>query len=147
MSDERASFMKSTHSLSAADQLNALASTARGDKNRNLDLDDGENESHSSQSLRQRPDSMRPSTAGSGSRNSARNSWRESRNRVGPSPFAADAPRNSPLNPGSGRNSPAKQMSVHPPPSMSEYSGPPSPGLRSPNSASPWQRGAGYDHA
>ncbi|KAH6657370.1 calcium spray protein [Truncatella angustata] len=142
MSDERASFMKSMNSLSAADQLNALASTARGEKGHGLDLDDGENESNSSQSGHRH--SMRPSTAGSGP---SRSSWRDSRTRVGPSPFATDAHRNSPLNPTSGRNSPTNHLSINPPASTNGHNGPPSPEVRSPNNSSPWQRGAGYDHA
>ncbi|KAK9425731.1 putative Calcium spray protein [Seiridium unicorne] len=144
MSDERSSFMKSTHSLSAADQLDALASTARGEKHHGLDLDDDENATNSSHSLQRRPDSMRSSTVGSGSRNS----WRDSRTRVGPSPFAnAEAHRSSPLNPVSGTDAPAKQLGIQPSQGADGYSGPPSPALRSPNSPSPWQRGAGYDHA
>ncbi|KAI1872060.1 uncharacterized protein JN550_004263 [Neoarthrinium moseri] len=146
MSDERASFMKSTHSLSAANQLDALASTARGEKTHGIGLDDDEGDrSASSQSLQRRPESMaRPSTGTS----AGHNSWRDSRSRIAPTlPFAGNGHGASPLNPGSGRNSPIKQLHVQSPPAASTHSGPPSPAYRSQNNSSPWQRGAGYDHA
>ncbi|KAH8682202.1 calcium spray protein [Xylariales sp. PMI_506] len=117
MSDERASFMKSSQSLSAANQLDALASTARGEKVHGLDLDDDGNESGSVHSFPRH--SLRPSTANSGSRSS----YRESRTHAGPSvPFAPSSHLNPSVN----------------------GSVPPSP-VRSKQNASPWQRGAGYD--
>ena len=56
MSDDRASFMKSSTQLNTTTELDALAATARGDKagyKQGLDLDD-DNESISSDSLRRR---------------------------------------------------------------------------------------------
>ncbi|KAF3023468.1 hypothetical protein E8E14_002382 [Neopestalotiopsis sp. 37M] len=141
MSDERASFMKSSHSLSATDQLDALASTARGEKNQRLDLDEGEDEPNMAHSLHHRPESLRPSTAGS-------SSWRGSRSRVDMAAFGASTEplRHSPLHTASGRNSPAKQGGMNPLPTVGDAA-PPSPAIRSQHSPSPWQRGAGYDHA
>ncbi|KAI0126369.1 hypothetical protein BJ170DRAFT_403321 [Xylariales sp. AK1849] len=144
MSDERASFMKSSHSLSAADQLNALASTARGEKNHGLDLDDDGGESMSSNSLRYGFGAARgslPSTA------TSRDSWRDSRVRVGPTTSFATEAQRSPLNPGSGRSSPVKQTEGPFHDAGEAYSGPPSPTSGAQNSSSPWQRGAGYEHA
>lgn len=137
MSDERASFMKSSHSLSATDQLDALASTARGEKNQRLDLDEGEDEPEVAHSLGRRPGSMRPSTAGS-------SSWRGSRERIGPAGFAASTEplRHSPLHTASGRNSPAKQGGMNALPTVGDAAA-----SRAQHNSSPWQRGAGYDHA
>ncbi|RMJ03482.1 hypothetical protein BHE90_015521 [Fusarium euwallaceae] len=140
MADDRASFMKSQTQLNTTTELDALAATARGDKtgyNKHLDLD--EEDSMSSESLRRRA---------------------EMNNQSQSSFHRGDAPPRSPVNPSmplfpaDGRpQSPFRSAS----PSPYQQSGSPlvqqrsnnnsSPGgYRSQNSASPWQRGAGYDH-
>ncbi|KAM6507540.1 putative flavin carrier protein 3 [Fusarium solani] len=140
MADDRASFMKSQTQLNTTTELDALAATARGDKtgyNKHLDLD--EEDSMSSESLRRRA---------------------EMNNQSQSSFHRGDAPPRSPVNPSmplfpaDGRpQSPFRSAS----PSPYQQSGSPlvqqrsnnnsSPGgYRSQNNASPWQRGAGYDH-
>jgi hypothetical protein len=129
MSDERASFMKSSQSLSAANQLDALATTARGEKNHGMDLEGDESSYASAQ--------PRPDTAHS------------IRSRHGPVlPYAEPNHQAVPLMSLSGRSSPsATQGPLHAPPPSNAVSGPPSPAFRAQNNSSPWQRGAGYDHS
>ncbi|OAA54276.1 DUF907 domain containing protein [Niveomyces insectorum RCEF 264] len=169
MADDRASFMKSQTQLTATTELDALAATARGDKNGykpGLDLDD-DNESISSESLRRRTD---PNVAAHAT----------APNFASPNPYG-DVPR-SPVDPSmplfpaeNTRRGPSPQHSSsnnsgygvaygNAPPSVGRSPSPynnsssnlsanyrsqnnASPaGYRSQNNASPWQRGAGYDH-
>jgi hypothetical protein len=158
MSDDRASFIKSQTALTT--ELDALGATARGDMKggykHNLDLDD-DNDSWSSDSLRN-PANMPlpPSTANSGA------AYREPPHSPidpsvplfpagaggrGPPPNYQDNQRfrgqaesrpNSDLpliNNRSNNASPAPYSSQS---NLSAY--------RATNNASPWQRGAGYDH-
>ena len=65
MADDRASFMKSQTQLNTTTELDALAATARGDKNgykAHLDLDD-DNDSLSSESLRKRAEMSQSQTS------------------------------------------------------------------------------------
>ncbi|KAI1372044.1 TRP-domain-containing protein [Hypoxylon crocopeplum] len=139
MADDRASFMKSQSQLTGTTELDALAATARGDKagyKHGLDLDD-DNESISSASMRRRTDTSTLSIP-TGAANAAygRNNH-------------ADAPRSPvdpsvPLFPAAGSQrapSPYNGSSA----GFRAPNGPP-PEYRAQNNASPWQRGAGYDH-
>jgi hypothetical protein len=146
MSDSRGSFMKSSASLSAANQLDALATTARGEKggygSGRLDDDDL---SISSDSMHRRMDPanhpLPPSTANSATRSSFRGSFRDPRSPSGPTfPTHAGEDHRSPLGFGNGRDSPTKQLGVHTG-GLGSHSGPPSPA----GQPSAWQRGAGYD--
>ncbi|KAI1865858.1 hypothetical protein JX265_004564 [Neoarthrinium moseri] len=128
MADDRASFMKSQSQLTGTTELDALAATARGDKGGykpGLDLDD-DNESISSESMRRRTDTSlmgAPNHAGSGS---LRGNMNPPRSPVDPS---------VPLFPAAGG----------PPRAPSPYGNNPA-AFRAQHNASPWQRGAGYDH-
>ncbi|KAI1416166.1 TRP-domain-containing protein [Hypoxylon sp. FL1857] len=142
MADDRASFMKSQSQLTGTTELDALAATARGDKagyKAGLDLDD-DNESISSASMRRRTDTSNlavPTAAPNGAYNRNNNPERP-RSPVDPSVplFPANSgPQRAP-SPFNG-NSGASQRSQH-------SDSPPS--YRAQNNASPWQRGAGYDH-
>ncbi|KAK7427878.1 putative flavin carrier protein 3 [Neonectria magnoliae] len=128
MADDRASFMKSQTQLNTTTELDALAATARGDKGgykSHLDLDD--DDSLSSDSMRRRLETNNQSQA----------SFR-------------DNPPRSPINPsmplfpadGQRPQSPFRTAS----PSPYQNSGSQLGQTRSQNSASPWQRGAGYEH-
>ncbi|TVY87121.1 Flavin carrier protein [Lachnellula willkommii] len=167
MSDDRASFIKSQTQLTT--ELDALGATARGDVKggykHNLDLDD-DNESWSSDSMRQ-PANMPlpPSTA-----NSAQNYREPPHSPIDPSvplfpagsrgapPNYQDNPR--PMYQGQAESRPNSDL-----PLINNGGSPPynnsatnlsagyrsqnnaSPaGFRGQNNASPWQRGAGYDH-
>jgi hypothetical protein len=131
MADDRTSFMKSQSQLATTGELDALAMTARGEKagyGSGFDLDD-DNESLKPGSFRQPPRS-RP----------------QSMNRAVPS--VAPGSTSSTLHSDRARPS----VDQHAPflPSGGEISrtGSPSnmPTHRAQDSASPWQRGAGYDH-
>ncbi|KAF5651360.1 calcium spray [Fusarium sp. NRRL 52700] len=142
MADDRASFMKSQTQINATTELDALAATARGDKagysNKHLDLD--EEDSVSSESLRRRAEMN----------NQSQTSFQR-----------GDVPPRSPVNPamplfpadGQRPASPFRNASPNPYQqstsnlSQQRSAGDSSPGgYRSHNNASPWQRGAGYEH-
>ncbi|KAF5652565.1 calcium spray [Fusarium sp. NRRL 25303] len=142
MADDRASFMKSQTQVNATTELDALAATARGDKagysNKHLDLD--EEDSVSSESLRRRAEMN----------NQSQTSFQR-----------GDIPPRSPVNPamplfpadGQRPASPFRNASPNPYQqstsnlSQQRSAGDSSPGgYRSQNNASPWQRGAGYEH-
>ncbi|KAI1061802.1 hypothetical protein LB506_009620 [Fusarium annulatum] len=142
MADDRASFMKSQTQVNATTELDALAATARGDKagysNKHLDLD--EEDSVSSESLRRRAEMN----------NQSQTSFQR-----------GDVPPRSPVNPamplfpadGQRPVSPFRNASPNPYQqstsnlSQQRSAGDSSPGgYRSQNNASPWQRGAGYEH-
>ncbi|KAF5657032.1 putative calcium-related spray [Fusarium denticulatum] len=142
MADDRASFMKSQTQVNATTELDALAATARGDKagysNKHLDLD--EEDSMSSESLRRRAEVN----------NQSQTSFQR-----------GDVPPRSPVNPamplfpadGQRPASPFRNASPNPYQqstsnlSQQRSAGDSSPGgYRSQNNASPWQRGAGYEH-
>jgi uncharacterized membrane protein len=140
VADDRASFIKSQTQLTT--ELDALGATARGDMKggykHNLDLDD-DNESWASDSLRNPANQpLPPSTANSAT-------YRESPH----SPIDPSVP----LFPAGGNSFPGQSdsslMSGAAPSStpLSAYraqnNASPAGGFRS---ASPWQRGAGYDH-
>ncbi|KJZ79568.1 hypothetical protein HIM_01037 [Hirsutella minnesotensis 3608] len=138
MADDRASFMKSQTQLTTTTELDALAATARGDKGgykTHLDLDD-DNESLSSEDLRRRGEhGHSPSGSYQGVSNP--------RSPVNPS---------MPLFPAGGGGQHGQYRPVSP--NAYNRSGSAhgqrqnntSPGAyRAQNSASPWQRGAGYD--
>ncbi|KAI2464434.1 TRP-domain-containing protein [Annulohypoxylon bovei var. microspora] len=140
MADDRASFMKSQSQLTGTTELDALAATARGDKagyKPGLDLDD-DNESITSADMRRRTDTSTltvPAAAPAGSF--------RSNNNVNPphSPVDPSVPL-FPANSGPQRApSPYGGSSA----GRSVNSGSP-PSYRAQNNASPWQRGAGYDH-
>ncbi|KAI9899970.1 hypothetical protein N3K66_004232 [Trichothecium roseum] len=131
MADDRTSFMKSQTQLNTTTELDALAATARGDKGgykSHLDLDD-DNESLSSESVRRRTDSNGP-----GMNNPPRSP-------INPSMplFPAGRPE-SPFR--SASPSPFNQSST----SLSQSQSANPAAFRAQNNASPWQRGAGYDH-
>ncbi|KAG4419889.1 hypothetical protein IFR04_006926 [Cadophora malorum] len=168
MSDDRASFIKSQTQLTT--ELDALGATARGDMKggykHNLDLDD-DNDSWSSDSMRNPANQpLPPSTANSGA------AYREPpHSPVDPSVPLFPAGRGPPPNyqdnnRGMYENdnhnlSDVPLMGGRPGPSPSPYRDSsnsnlsaayrsqhtPSPaGYRNNNNASPWQRGAGYEH-
>lgn len=168
MSDDRASFIKSQTQLTT--ELDALGATARGDMKggykHNLDLDD-DNDSWSSDSMRNPANQpLPPSTANSGA------AYREPpHSPVDPSVPLFPAGRGPPPNyqdnnrgmyENDNRNlSDVPLMGGRPGPSPSPYRDSsnsnlsaayrsqhtPSPaGYRNNNNASPWQRGAGYEH-
>jgi hypothetical protein len=138
MSDDRASFIKSQTALTT--ELDALGATARGDMKggykHNLDLDD-DNDSWSSDSVRN-PANMPlpPSTANSGA------AYRE--------PPHSPIDPSVPLFPAGGRGAPPnyqdnqRSNNASPAPYNSSQSN--LSAYRTQNNASPWQRGAGYDH-
>ncbi|KAH7399943.1 hypothetical protein BKA64DRAFT_469864 [Cadophora sp. MPI-SDFR-AT-0126] len=168
MSDDRASFIKSQTQLTT--ELDALGATARGDMKggykHNLDLDD-DNDSWSSDSMRNPANqALPPSTANSGA------AYREPpHSPVDPSVPLFPAGRGPPPNyqdnnrgmyENDNRNlSDVPLMGGRPGPSPSPYrdssnsnlsaayrsqhTASPA-GYRNNNSASPWQRGAGYEH-
>ncbi|KAH8670869.1 hypothetical protein BX600DRAFT_379053 [Xylariales sp. PMI_506] len=133
MADDRASFMKSQSQLTGTTELDALAATARGDKGGykpGLDLDE-DNESLSEESMRRRTDN---SMMGVGvNQGLGRESLRA---------HHMNPPR-SPIDP---------SVPLFPAASPSTRSASPSPyganpaAYRQMHNASPWQRGAGYDH-
>ncbi|KAH6968563.1 hypothetical protein DER45DRAFT_16684 [Fusarium avenaceum] len=141
MADDRASFMKSQTQVNATTELDALAATARGDKagyNKHLDLD--EEDSMSSESLRRRNELNNQSQT-SFQRNDA-----PPRSPVNPAMplFPADGQRpSSPFR--SASPNPYQQSGSNLSQQRSANDGSPG-GYRSQNNASPWQRGAGYDH-
>jgi len=166
MSDDRASFIKSQTQLTT--ELDALGATARGDtkggyKQHNLDLDD-DNDSWSSDSLR-KPSHMPlpPSTANSGAYRDPPHSPIDPSVPLfpagsrGPPPTYQDAPRavyQADSRPTSDAtlarsqaptpyrdNASMSNLSVN---RMQNNSTP--TGFRNQHNASPWQRGAGYDH-
>lgn len=169
MTDDRASFIKSQTQLTT--ELDALGATARGDKagyKHNLDLDE-ESDSWSSDSLRQPVNmALPPSTAGSGHTGDYREAPRSP---IDPSMplFPADNRHNTPPkytdNPGAFENFnkgrqdvPMRSTTTSPAsftaPQASQASlnayraqnnNSPST-YRTQHNASPWQRGAGYDH-
>ncbi|KAI5462428.1 hypothetical protein BGZ63DRAFT_355042 [Mariannaea sp. PMI_226] len=132
MADDRASFMKSQTQLNTTTELDALAATARGDKGgykNHLDLEDDESLSS---------DGMRRRTEFEQSQASFHRDNNPPRSPVNPSMplFPAEGQRSqSPFSTASAINQQRQQHSASP-----------ASGFRSQNSASPWQRGAGYDH-
>jgi hypothetical protein len=139
MSDDRASFMKSQSQLNATTELDALAATARGDKfgyKNGFDLDD--NESMASTDIRKNNEA---SAAYSVTTTTSQNS-------------VYQAPTNAPipLYPAQRGPSPLRESIVNPHASgvslgqQRTNTASPASGHRSQHNASPWQRGAGYDH-
>ncbi|KAG7138039.1 Flavin carrier protein 1 like [Verticillium longisporum] len=146
MADDRVSFMKSQTQLNTTTELDALAATARGDKagyKSQLDLDD-DNESISSESMRRRVD-------GNGHPLAAQS--QTSVNRIGNPPRSPVDP-SVPLFPADNRGSPYASSLRSPSPyggagsqqSLRQQHNASPAGYRSQNNASPWQRGAGYEH-
>ncbi|KAM4063912.1 transient receptor potential (TRP) ion channel domain-containing protein [Hirsutella rhossiliensis] len=140
MADDRASFMKSQTQLTTTTELDALAATARGDKGgykSHLDLDD-DNESLSSEDLRRRADTH-------GSQGSYHQASSGPRSPVNPSmplfPAGGQRPQ-SPFRSASPNNFNRSGSSLGQHRSNDDSS---SAGYRAQNTASPWQRGAGYD--
>ncbi|KAK6076116.1 calcium-related spray protein [Seiridium cupressi] len=130
MADDRASFMKSQSQLTGTTELDALAATARGDKGGykpGLDLDD-DNESISSESMRRRTDTSMMNVPQSGQGSIRGSHSNPPRSPVDPSVplFPASGGYNRPASPSPYGNNPAAFRAQH--------------------NASPWQRGAGYDH-
>jgi hypothetical protein len=147
MADDRASFMKSQTHLTTTTELDALAATARGDKagyKSQLDLEE-DNESLSSDDMRRRADHN------SGSYTMLGNAGAPPRSPVNPS---------MPLFPAGGHRPQSPFRSASPSPfaasssSLSQQrsntnnsnSNANPAAYRAQNSASPWQRGAGYEH-
>ncbi|KAK3403453.1 hypothetical protein B0T20DRAFT_26702 [Sordaria brevicollis] len=148
MADDRTSFMKSQTHLTTTTELDALAATARGDKSgfKGLDLDD-DAESMNSDSLRRQTE-LQPGMPSGGAGLHFTNA--PPRSPVDPA---------MPLFPSEGRSTPGPQYGEKPgvnfdhrAPSPSPYGGPQggnsslTPQYRALNNASPWQRGAGYEH-
>ncbi|KAI1270753.1 hypothetical protein F5Y18DRAFT_21126 [Xylariaceae sp. FL1019] len=149
MADDRASFMKSQSQLTGNTELEALGATARGDKvgyfKPGLDLDD-DNQSISSESMKRRTDTSHieyptggPYAASNQNANSQPSSFVQpsvpsfpssgiSANRT-PSPYGS-----SPSQYGTSSAAALRAQNATP------------LGFRGQNNASPWQRGAGYDH-
>ncbi|KAH6697564.1 DUF907 domain-containing protein [Plectosphaerella plurivora] len=144
MADDRVSFMKSQTQLNTTTELDALAATARGDKagyKSQLDLDD-DNDSVTSEAMRRRADpyqNMAP-----GSQTSHGNAPRSP---VDPSVplFPADNQR-GPYSPSLRSQSPFTGSQTNLGPTYRAQNNASPSGFRQQNSASPWQRGAGYDH-
>lgn len=142
MSDDRASFMKSQSQLNATTELDALAATARGDKvgyKSGFDLED--NESMSSGDVRKHNEA---SGSYSVSATNSQNSFYPN----GQGQVAA-----IPLYPAQRGPSSLRESSPNPIASAVSLSqqrttntASPASGHRSQHNASPWQRGAGYDH-
>ncbi|KAL6700703.1 hypothetical protein J3F84DRAFT_359020 [Trichoderma pleuroticola] len=142
MSDDRASFMKSQSQLNATTELDALAATARGDKvgyKSGFDLDD--NESMSSGDVRKHNEASGSySVSATNSQNSFYPNGQGQAAAIplypaqrGPSPLRESAP-----NPIASAVSLSQQRTAN--------TASPASGHRSQHNASPWQRGAGYDH-
>ncbi|KAI1657333.1 TRP-domain-containing protein [Daldinia decipiens] len=140
MADDRTSFMKSQSQLTGTTELDALAATARGDKGgykHGLDLDD-DNESISSAELRRRTDSSNLNVPSSAPSNPyGRNNTSSPQSPVDPSVplFPAAGSQQRAPSPYAGSSTPLQH----------QHSGSP-PSYRAQNNASPWQRGAGYEH-
>ncbi|KAL7814654.1 hypothetical protein V8C44DRAFT_325774 [Trichoderma aethiopicum] len=145
MSDDRASFMKSQSQLNATTELDALAATARGDKlgyKGGFDVDD--NESMSSGDVRKHNEASGAySVSGTNSQNSLY------ANGHGQNPAAIPL---YPAQRGPSTSSPLREE-IGSPLASGVSLGPqrtdtatPASGSRSQHNASPWQRGAGYDH-
>ncbi|KAF7537088.1 hypothetical protein G7Z17_g12920 [Cylindrodendrum hubeiense] len=140
MADDRASFMKSQTQLNTTTELDALAATARGDKSGykgHLDLDD--DDSLSSDSMRRRAEMN----------NHSQTSFRDNppRSPINPSMplFPADGQR--PASPFRSASPSPYQNTGSPLGTQQRQQNNESPaGYRNQNNASPWQRGAGYDH-
>ncbi|KXX81787.1 Flavin carrier protein 2 [Madurella mycetomatis] len=136
MADDRTSFMKSQTHLTTTTELDALAATARGDKSGfkgGLDLDD-DAESITSDSLRRQTERLGMPSGGSSAPGYG------SRPRTPADPAM-------PLFPVDGSRSPPRYNDVGSIRSPSPFGNPGmSPSYRAQNNASPWQRGAGYDH-
>ncbi|KAH7003389.1 hypothetical protein EDB82DRAFT_470200 [Fusarium venenatum] len=140
MADDRASFMKSQTQVNATTELDALAATARGDKsgyNKHLDLD--EEDSVSSESLARRAEANNQSQA------SFQRGDAPPRSPVNPAMplFPADGRPSSPFRTAS--PNPYQQSNSNLSQQRSADNNSPG-GYRSQNNASPWQRGAGYEH-
>lgn len=140
MADDRVSFMKSQSQLTGTTELEALGATARGDKagfKPGLDLDD-DNESITSDSMRRRTDqSMLNARPMSNSTPLGGNGHHQGppRSPVDPSvPLFPAASNDSSRAPSPYGGQFRQQNNASP------------AGPRSNQSASPWQRGAGYEH-
>lgn len=161
MTDDRASFIKSQTQLTT--ELDALGATARGDKagyKHNLDLDE-ESDSWSGSDFIRNPANMAlpPSTANSGySRDHPPHSPMDPSMPLFPAETRHNTPPKYSDSPaafgdfgdrGSGNASPAPAYNM---PQAAQSSVPlraannNSPAFRAQHNASPWQRGAGYDH-
>lgn len=143
MADDRASFMKSQSQLTGTTELDALAATARGDKagyKPGLDLDD-DNESISSESLKRRTADSNLGTR------PAPTTYPPANNAYGQQPPHSPIDPSVPLFPAAGPQRAPSPFGGSGPGSTYRGQNNPSPGgFRSQNTASPWQRGAGYDH-
>jgi hypothetical protein len=148
MADDRASFMKSQTHLTTTTELDALAATARGDKagyKSQLDLEE-DNESLSSDDMRRRADHHN-----SGSYSMLGNHGAPPRSPVNPSmplfPAGGARPqspfRSASPSPFAASSSSLNQQRTNT--NTSNSSANPA-AFRAQNSASPWQRGAGYEH-
>ncbi|KAK8069550.1 hypothetical protein PG994_006166 [Apiospora phragmitis] len=140
MADDRASFMKSQSQLTGTTELEALGATARGDKagfKPGLDLDD-DNESITSDSMRRRTDSsMMGARPMSNSTPLGGNGHHQGppRSPVDPSvPLFPAAPNGDSRAPSPFGQQFRQQNNASP------------AGFRPQQTASPWQRGAGYEH-
>ncbi|KAM0458970.1 hypothetical protein ACHAPV_004538 [Trichoderma viride] len=140
MSDDRASFMKSQSQLNATTELEALAATARGDK---LGYKAGfDNESVESTDIRKNNEaSASYSISATESQNSFYPGAHAQPNAAiplfPPAQRGASPLRESVVNPQASGASLAQQRT---------HTASPASGHRSQHNASPWQRGAGYDH-
>ncbi|TFB04436.1 Putative flavin carrier protein 3 [Trichoderma ghanense] len=145
MSDDRASFMKSQSQLNATTELDALAATARGDKlgyKGGFDVDD--DESMSSGDVRKHNEASGAySVSGTNSQNSLyANGQGQPHAAIPLYPAQRGPSTSSPLREEIG--SPlASGVSLGP---QRTDTATPASGTRSQHNASPWQRGAGYDH-
>jgi len=145
MADDRASFMKSQSQLTGTCELDALAATARGDKagyKGGLDLDD-DNESLSSADVRRR---TADSNFGARPMPSAYNHSNSSFSQG----HSIQPPR-SPVSPSvpmlpNGSRAPSPYGAQQSAPAFRQQNNNSPAGYQQPQSSSPWQRGAGYDH-
>jgi len=161
VADDRASFIKSSTQLTT--ELDALGATARGDAKggykHNLDLDD-DNDSWSSESVRNNPADvpLPPSTANSQANYGAPRSPVDPSVPLFPTSTRGPPPTYQSNNPAIYQGQPESRTRTNQPlmanrtntSSPSPYRGNSSTstqsGYRQQNNASPWQRGAGYDH-
>lgn len=166
MADDRASFMKSQTQLNTTTELDALAATARGDKQgykAGFDMDE-DNESISSDSMKRRTDPSNMQAPQQANSPLAQPTYREPpRSPVDPSVplFPADGRRGTPNSQPdySGYNNGGQYLRQQPSGSsmgpgsftgsssnLSAHQGQNNAAYRGQNNASPWQRGAGYEH-
>ncbi|KAL2017982.1 hypothetical protein VTK56DRAFT_1362 [Thermocarpiscus australiensis] len=143
MADDRTSFMKSQTHLTTTTELDALAATARGDKNGfkgGLDLDD-DAESITSDSLRRQTERLNVPSGATSASNVSNSYGNQPRSPADPAMplFPADSPPRY--------NDAARPVSPYGySPSFRAQNNASPATFRAQNNASPWQRGAGYDH-